>query len=134
MRLSSRRDFMMMLPAAAGVAAQNAPRAPRPDFLVIVTDDQGGGGVGGFGNPEVRTPNLDRLASEGVRFTQWYANAPVCSASRAAIMTGKYPDRTGVRGALSSEPSWDIPGLRQGETTLAGLLRDQGYRTAAFGK
>lgn len=101
---------------------------------MIVTDDQGVGDVGCFGNPEVRTPNLDRLAGSGVRFTQWYANAPVCSASRAAILTGKYPDRTGVKGALVSEPSWDVPGLRKGETTLPGLLRDQGYRTAAMGK
>src|ERR1700693_4267630 len=129
MRVSSRRDFLMMLPAAAVAAAQNAPRARRPNFLVIVTDDQGIGDVGCFGHPEVRTPNLDRLASEGVRFTQWYANAPVCSASRAAIMTGKYPDRTGVRRALTSDPSWDVNGLRQGEQTLPGLLRERGYRT-----
>jgi arylsulfatase A-like enzyme len=82
----------------------------------------------------VRTPNLDRLANSGVRFTQWYANAPVCSASRAAIMTGKYPDRTGVKGALPSTPQWDVRGLRAGEKTLPGLLRGLGYRTGAFGK
>jgi arylsulfatase A-like enzyme len=134
MFLSLRRDFLMLLPGAAAAVAQNAARAKRPNFLVIVTDDQGVGDVGCFGNPEPRTPNLDRLARQGIRFTQWYANAPVCSASRAAILTGQYPDRTGVKGALPSEPSWDIPGLRQGETTLPGLLRDKGYRTAAFGK
>jgi arylsulfatase A-like enzyme len=136
MPLSPRRDFLMMLPgaAAAMAAAQETGQSRRPNFLMIVTDDQGIGDVGCYGNPEVRTPNLDRLASNGVRFTQWYANAPVCSASRAAILTGKYPDRTGVVGALVSEPSRDVPGLRRGETTLPGLLRDKGYRTAAFGK
>jgi len=112
--------------------AQNTVR--RPNFILIVTDDQGIGDVGCYGHPEVRTPNLDRLAASGVRFSQWYANAPVCSASRAAILTGKYPDRTGVRGALTSEPTWDVPGLRQGETTLPAVLRNLGYHTAAFGK
>ncbi len=136
MPLPLRRDFMMLIPGAASAAAfaQSTARIRKPNFLVIVTDDQGAGDVGCFGNPDPKTPNLDRLARHGVRFTQWYANAPVCSASRAAILTGKYPDRTGVKGALPSEPSWDIPGLRQGETTLPALLREQGYRTAAFGK
>lgn len=109
-------------------------QAKRPNFLIIVTDDQGIGDVGCYGHPEVRTPNLDQLAASGVRFTQWYANAPVCSASRAAILTGKYPDRTGVQGALPSEPTWDVPGLRQGETTLPGVLRNLGYHTGAIGK
>ena len=128
------RDFLKMVSAPAALAAAQTPRRRKPNFVVIVTDDQGIGDVGCYGHPEVRTPNLDRLAASGVRFTQWYANAPVCSASRAAIMTGKYPDRAGVQGALASQPTWDVPGLRQGETTLPGLLRKQGYRTAAFGK
>jgi len=126
----TRRTFCGGLGGAAMLQAQ----ARRPNFLVIVTDDHGIGDVGCYGQPEVRTPNLDRLAASGVRFTQWYSNAPVCSASRAAILTGKYPDRTGVKGALPSQPSWDVPGLRQGETTLASVLRGRGYRTAAIGK
>jgi arylsulfatase A-like enzyme len=126
-----RRDFIRLAPAALSAAAQNTRR---PNFLIIITDDQGVGDVRCFGNPDPLTPNLDRLAASGVRFTQWYSNAPVCSASRAAILTGKYPDRTGVRGALPSEPSWDVHGLRSNETTLASRLRTLGYRTAAFGK
>src|SRR5579883_3176697 len=100
-----RREFLKAAPAALA-SASLAQTRDRPNFLVIVTDDQGIGDVGCYGHPEVRTPNFDRLASSGVRFTQWYSNAPVCSASRAAIMTGKYPDRAGVKGALPSEPSW----------------------------
>jgi len=128
-----RRDFLKLVPGAAASAAL-AQNARRPNIVMLITDDQGIGDVGCYGHPEVRTPNLDRLAASGVRFTQWYANAPVCSASRAAIMTGKYPDRAGVKGALPSEPSWDVQGLRAGETTLPGLLRGLGYHTAAFGK
>ncbi|MDQ6677332.1 MAG: sulfatase-like hydrolase/transferase [Acidobacteriota bacterium] len=128
-----RRDFLKTLPFAAAAAGQTASTR-RPNFVVIVTDDQGIGDVGCYGHPEVRTPHLDRLAASGLRFTQWYANAPICSASRAAIMTGKYPDRAGVQGALPSQPTWDVPGLRAREITFPRLLHDRGYRTAAFGK
>lgn len=126
----SRRDVLPLL-ASPLLSAQ---RAKRPNFILIVTDDHGIGDVGCYGHPEVRTPNLDRLASSGVRFNQWYSNAPVCSASRAAILTGKYPMRTGVQGALRSMPTWDVPGLQQGETTLPGVLHGMGYRTGAVGK
>jgi arylsulfatase A-like enzyme len=129
-----RRDFLRAMPGVLGAGPLAAASARRPNVIVIVTDDHGVGDVGCFGNPEVRTPNFDRLAASGVRFTQWYANAPVCSASRASIMTGKYHERTGVSGALTSMPSFDVPGLREGETTLAGSLHKLGYRTAAIGK
>ena len=84
----------------AAAAPQTPVRQKPPNFLVIVTDDQGIGDVGCFGDAQARTPNIDKLAAGGTRFTQWYSNAPICSASRAAILTGKYPDRTGVVGAL----------------------------------
>jgi arylsulfatase A-like enzyme len=130
----SRRDILA-LPALTALAANAQTPATRPpNIIVIVTDDHGIGDIGCYEHPEVRTPNLDRLAASGVRFTQWYSNAPICSASRAAIMTGKYPDRTGVVGALPSEPGWDVQGLRAGETTIATVLRKLGYNTAAFGK
>src|SRR4051794_526063 len=130
----SRRD-VLKLPALTALASQGrAQNGRKPNIIVFITDDHGIGDVGCYGHPEVRTPNLDRLAASGARFTQWYSNAPICSASRAAIMTGKYPDRAGVKGALPSEPTWDVAGLRAGETTLPGLLKGLGYRTAAFGK
>ena len=110
MHSTKRRDFLKLL-AAGAVSLPFQAQTRRPNFEIIVTDDHGIGDVGCYGHPEVRTPNLDRLAASGVRFTQWYANAPVCSASRAAIMTGKYPDRAGVQGALPSQPAYDVPGL-----------------------
>ncbi len=132
----ARRQFLQTLSGAALASSVTATPAParRPNIVIIVTDDHGVGDVGCYGNPEVRTPNLDRLAASGVRFTQWYSNAPICSASRASIMTGKYSERTGVFGALPSEPDWSVPGLRAGEQTLPGLLRKLGYRSGAFGK
>jgi arylsulfatase A-like enzyme len=128
-----RRDLLKLLPVAALVDAQ-PPARRKPNFIVILTDDQGIGDVGCYGHPEVRTPNLDRLARSGTRFNQWYSNAPICSASRAAILTGQFPDRAGVKGALTSEPTWNVPGLRADETTLPRLLSQRGYHTAAFGK
>jgi len=133
MSVIDRRSFLKLIPAAAALPAA-AQGGRRPNFLVIVTDDQGIGDVGCYEHPEVRTPNLDRLAASGTRFTQWYSNAPICSASRAALITGKYPDRAGVKGALPSEPTWDVKGLRAGETTLPRELKALGYKTAAFGK
>src|SRR4051812_9225363 len=117
--MTDRRTLLRLL-AATPTALVHSQITKRPNIVVIVTDDHGIGDVGCYGHPEVKTPNLDRLAASGVRFNQWYSNAPVCSASRAAILTGKYPPRTGVQGALVSEPTFDVPGLRQGETTLPG--------------
>lgn len=129
----NRRDFLRTLAVAA--TAQNATAAAsRPNIVLIVTDDHGLGDVACYGYPEVRTPNLDRLAASGVRFNQWYSNAPICSASRAAILTGKYPERAGVAGALTSQPTWDVPGLRADEMTIAKRLQKLGYATGAFGK
>ncbi len=129
-----RRDFFQTIAGGAACTALEAAAARRPNIIVIVTDDHGVGDVGCYGHPEVRTPNLDRLAASGIRFTQWYSNAPVCSASRASILTGKYSERTGVFGALRSEPEWDVVGLRSGEMTLPGQLQKLGYRSAALGK
>jgi arylsulfatase A-like enzyme len=125
-----RRDFLQL---AAGAAFQAARPAP-PNVCVIVTDDQGVGDVGCFGASDMKTPNLDRLAAGGVRFTNWHANSPVCSPSRASVLTGKYPQRAGIPEILFSRASFDVPGLKRGERTLAGELRTLGYRTAAVGK
>lgn len=102
-----------------------------PNVIIIFVDDMGYGDLGSYGATQYKTPNLDRLAEEGMRFTHFYAAQAVCSASRAGLLTGCYPNRVGITGALS--PKAEI-GLNPGETTLAEVLKARGYRTAAIGK
>jgi arylsulfatase A-like enzyme len=124
-----RREFLQSM-----VPALLQRPAARPNFLVIVSDDQGIGDVGCYGAQDIKTPNLDRLAAGGIRFTDWHANSPVCSPSRASLLTGRYPQRAGIPQILFSKPGFDVPGLRAGENTLATELRKLGYRTSAIGK
>jgi choline-sulfatase len=108
----------------AGIASAEAPR--RPNVLWICADDHAPYVCGAYGNKIVRTPNLDRLASEGVRFDRAYCNSPVCTASRQSFLCGRYPRSLGV--TLLQTP------LPESEQTLAKLLRAAGYDTAAIGK
>lgn len=125
----TRRDFVAVSAACALPAAE-----ARPNLVVIYTDDQGIGDLGCYGHPEVKTPNIDRLAARGVRFTNWYSNSPVCSPSRASLLTGKYPENHGILDVLTSTAQFNTPGLREGERTLAGELHNAGYRTGHIGK
>ncbi|MEM9017525.1 MAG: sulfatase [Verrucomicrobiota bacterium] len=102
-----------------------------PNVVIIFTDDQGYGDVGVYGAEGYETPHLDRIAAEGRKFTRWYAAQAVCSASRTGLLTGCYPNRLGMHGALG-------PGSRHGinpeETTLPEVFKSVGYATAMFGK
>src|SRR5262245_12258591 len=91
----------------------------RPNVVIIFTDDQGYQDVGCFGSPNIKTPNLDRMATEGMRFTDFYVGQAVCSASRAALMTGCYPNRVGILGALGPRSK---TGINSNELTLAEIL------------
>lgn len=102
-----------------------------PNIVVIFIDDLGYADIGPFGNPDYPTPNLDRMAAEGRRFTDFGASTAVCSASRAALLTGCYHRRVGISGALG--PGAKI-GLNQNELTLAELCKQKNYATACFGK
>jgi len=132
-----RRGFLkaLGLGAAAGLAPlrllRAAPPARRPNFVIIFTDDQGYQDVGCFGSPKIKTPNLDRMAAEGMKFTDFYSAAPVCTPSRAALLTGCYPPRVGGLPVLF--PRSNI-GLNPKEKTIAALLRPAGYATACIGK
>jgi arylsulfatase A len=118
-----------LLLAASGGAAAAAD--DRPSFIVIVADDLGWGDLAGYGHPTIRTPNIDRLAGDGVRFTAAYAAAPVCSPARAGLLTGRIPARTGIYDWIP--PGSDVH-LPAHETTVATLLRSAGYDTCFLGK
>ena len=134
----SRRAFLHGLAAGAGAFAlgpgilRAATGRRKPNFIVIFTDDQGYQDLGCFGSPDIRTPHIDRMATEGMKFTDFYVAAPVCSPSRAALLTGCYPARIGFTfGAL-------YPGISRGlnpkEITIADLLKREGYATTCIGK
>ncbi|MBI4662331.1 MAG: sulfatase [Verrucomicrobia bacterium] len=102
-----------------------------PNVVLVLTDDMGYGDVGCFGAQDVATPNIDRLAKEGMRFTSFYVAQAVCTASRAALMTGCYANRVGLFGALNHTST---AGIHEDETLLPELCRQRGYATAIYGK
>ncbi len=132
----SRRHFLIQAGLGLGFLAgcktlHNNKDQKKPNFVVIFADDQGYADVGVFGAKGFKTPNLDRMAAEGMQFTSFYAGQAVCSASRAALMTGCYPTRVGIRGALMP---WSKVGLNENEKTIADVLKPQGYTCGIFGK
>lgn len=109
----------------------------QPNFIIILADDLGYGDLSSYGHPTIRTPNLDKMALEGTRFTQFYVAANVCSPSRAALLTGRLPIRNGVFGTNSANKVFftnSTSGLPKRETTLAKALKGKGYQTAIVGK
>jgi arylsulfatase A-like enzyme len=104
----------------------------QPNVVLIVSDDQGYGDLSCMGATDFRTPRLDELARSGVRFTQFCVNSPVCSPSRASLLTGRYPGVAGVRNILTADR--DTPGLAPDVPTLAEALKEQGYYTGLVGK
>jgi len=117
--------LVVWLSPCAGVAER------KPNVVIIFTDDQGYGDLGCYGHPTIRTPNIDRMAAEGLRFTDFYAAAPVCTPSRAALLTGRHAVRSGMTGVLFPHHAQGLP---QSEITLATALKGQGYATAMMGK
>ncbi len=103
----------------------------KPNFIIVYADDMGYGDLGVYGHPNIRTPYLDRMAREGVRFTNYYSASPACTASRYALLTGKYPPRAGFRWVLSPK---DPRGIHAREHLLPEYLKEVGYKTAMFGK
>jgi len=105
----------------------------KPNVILILADDLGYGDLGSYGQKLIETPNLDRMAAEGLRFTQFYAGSTVCAPSRAVLMTGKHTGHVSVRGNAGAADI-AIQTLRKGEKTIAHIFKDAGYSTALFGK
>jgi arylsulfatase A len=117
---------LLFFPNSAGAADQT-----RPNIILILADDMGYSDLGVYGAKKHRTPHLDAMAAEGVRFTDFHVAQAVCSASRAALLTGCYPNRIGILGALGPASK---RGINKNETTVAELLKARGYATAIYGK
>src|SRR5687767_9271154 len=119
--------LLASLLAAAPLHAASRP----PNVVIIFADDLGYADVGCYGATGFATPNLDRLACEGRRFTNFHVAQPVCSASRAALLTGCYPNRIGIHGALGPKATH---GISSNEVTIAEMLKKHGYATGMAGK
>src|SRR5215210_2082251 len=122
--------LLLALAAAAG-----APAAERPNIVFILADDLGFGDLGCYGQTKIRTPNLDRMAAEGMRFTQHYAGSSVCAPSRCALLTGKHMGHAAVRDNL--ERGKDIEGqqpMPRETRTIAQMLLNASYQTGIIGK
>ena len=122
----------LMLTGTHPVMGQSvAASSSKPNFIILLTDDQGYQDLGCYGSPNIKTPRIDTMASQGIRFTNFYAQ-PVCGPSRKAILTGCYPLRTATSSL--KERKTPHPGLASSEITVAEILKAQGYATAAYGK
>jgi arylsulfatase A-like enzyme len=127
------RHFLILAALMLGVSAWAQAQRP-PNVVLVMMDDLGYGDLGSYGAPDVRTPNIDRLASEGVRLTDAYANGPVCTPTRAALISGHYPQRVGLERVLTTSPADRERGLAVRGASLPALLKTNGYATALVGK
>jgi len=131
MRSQSRREFLDGAAALAGAKVLSPAAIPPPNFIILFADDLGYGDLGCYGSPVIRTPNLDRMAEEGMRFTSFYAAAPVCTPSRVGLLTGRCSVRAGQPGNLGPD---SVGGLPLGEILLPQVLKPRGYRSMIIGK
>ncbi|SHF21465.1 Arylsulfatase A [Mariniphaga anaerophila] len=128
-------SFLFVPGLKAGTLNSEEKTSPRPNFIIIFADDLGYGDLGIFGHPTIKTPNLDKMAVEGQKWTNFYVAASVCTPSRAGLLTGRLPVRSGMcsdkRRVLFPDSNGGLP---QSELTIARLLKNNGYQTAAIGK
>jgi arylsulfatase A len=124
--------FIIAAIGAISLAYTKKQAARKPNVIVIYTDDQGYADMNIYGSKDLYTPNMDGLAKSGVRFTQFYSTSPICSPSRAALLTGRYPQRAGL--PLMGPSKEGVPGMSGDQYTLGELFKDAGYKTAHIGK
>lgn len=131
---NDRARFRAAVTAPAPRCRARRARGTRPNVLFVLADDLGYGDVGSYGSRDIATPNIDQLAREGARFTQFYVGSPVCTPSRASLLTGRYPARMDLAGAIGVFFPFSTDGLDPAEQTIAEVLKSQGYATAMIGK
>ncbi len=136
----NRREFVKSVAAGAaallghGQAWARSKTADKPNIILIMADDLGYGDIGCYGSRKIKTPNIDALAKSGMKFTDYHSNCPVCSPTRAALLTGRYQQRSGIEGVVYAKGPTRQTGLALEETTFAEVLKKRGYATALFGK
>ncbi len=128
--ISGLLGFILLCGGASASAAHDETQTP-PNIVIVMADDLGWGDVGANGAELIRTPNIDRLAKEGIRLTSFYAGSNVCTPSRAALLTGRYPIRSGMQHVVMPHSDFGLP---QSEVTIAEILKDAGYATGMVGK
>jgi arylsulfatase A-like enzyme len=129
------RHKITLLGSVSFVLAFGLMRAVPTNLILIMADDMGYGDLSCYGNKAYQTPHLDRMAAEGMRFTDFHSSGPVCSPTRAGLMTGRYQQRSGIPGVINAAFGINRHhGLQHAEVTLPEVLREAGYRTAIFGK
>jgi arylsulfatase A len=146
MNEQTRRDFLKsvsvatmaagtssLLPGCTGLSRTMQPKAKRPNIIFILADDLGYGDLWCYGQKKIRTPNIDKMAAEGIRFTDHYAGSTVCAPSRSCLMTGLHTGHTFIRGNKEYQPEGQHP-LPACAVTVAEILKKAGYATGAFGK
>ena len=122
-------SFTLLILSCSRPSSKSNPE--KPNFVIIFIDDMGYGDIGSFGQKVIKTPNLDRMATEGMKFTSFYASFPLCSPSRVSLLTGCYPTRVSIPRVFFPD---DIYGLNLKEITIAEVLKGQGYATMCIGK
>lgn len=123
--------ILLLAPVNTALAQNNTP----PNFVLIMADDLGYGDVSCYADPGYETPHVDRLAAEGLRFTDFHSSGAVCSPTRAGLLTGRYQQRAGIDGVVFADPKQNRHhGLQDNEVTFADCLADAGYATGIFGK
>ena len=132
------RPLLTLLLSLCALGASSGAVEARPNIIVVLIDDMGWGDFSSFGNKDAKTPNVDRLAAEGIRFSQFYVNSPICSPSRCALVTGQYPQRWKISSFLNNRADNERRGMANWldpkAPMLARILRENGYATGHFGK
>jgi len=139
----NRREFLEMIGSGSAVFAMSGcsglfnksdDKTRPPNIILIMADDLGYGDLSCYGNKTIKTPNIDALANGGMRFTDFHSNGPVCSPTRAALLTGRYQQRCGIETVYLAFQDQSTPGLPLSDVTFAEVLKQRGYATALFGK
>ena len=134
MKLFFKPSVLIVFTFLISFSCEKNEKLKKPNFIIIFTDDLGYGDLGSYGHPTIKTPYLDQMAKEGMRFTQFYVGSSICTPSRAALLTGKLPVQTGMYGKRSVLFPDNAGGLDPKEITIASALKKYDYKTACIGK